>query len=49
MGSVDIDRWQFIAGGGENKEKPIEAARCEIFEEVGIEIIYIPLALTTNT
>lgn len=35
---ADIDQWQFIAGGGENKEKPIEAARREIFEEVGIEI-----------
>jgi dATP pyrophosphohydrolase len=28
--------WQFIAGGGENSEKPIEAARREAFEEAGI-------------
>lgn len=35
---ADIDYWQFIAGGGEDKEIPIEAARREIFEEVGIEI-----------
>ncbi len=35
---ADTDHWQFIAGGGEDKEIPIEAARREIFEEVGIEI-----------
>ena len=28
--------WQFIAGGGENTEKPIEAAKREAFEEAGI-------------
>jgi dATP pyrophosphohydrolase len=28
--------WQGIAGGGENKEKPIETARREAFEEGGI-------------
>ena len=28
--------WQFIAGGGENNEKPIETARREAFEEAGI-------------
>ena len=28
--------WQFIAGGGENNEKPLEAARREAFEEAGI-------------
>ncbi len=35
---ADIDQWQFIAGGGENNEEPLEAARREILEEVGIEI-----------
>ncbi len=35
---ADIDQWQFIAGGGEDKEEPIEASQREIFEEVGIEI-----------
>ncbi len=33
---ADIDQWQFIAGGGEDDEKPILAARREIFEESGI-------------
>lgn len=32
----DIDQWQFIAGGGENNETPLEAARREVFEEAGI-------------
>jgi dATP pyrophosphohydrolase len=32
----DEGYWQFIAGGGENNEKPIEAARREAFEEAGI-------------
>ena len=43
--------WQFIAGGGENGEKPVEAAKRESVEEIGIEpnnikkltcIAYIP-------
>ena len=29
--------WQFIAGGGENGEKPVEAAKRESVEEIGIE------------
>ena len=32
----DGEYWQFIAGGGENKEKPIESAKREAFEEAGI-------------
>jgi len=32
----DGEYWQFIAGGGENNEKPIETARREAFEEAGI-------------
>ena len=32
----DAGYWQFIAGGGENNEKPIEAARREALEEAGI-------------
>ena len=27
--------WQFVAGGGEDNEQPIEAARRESFEEIG--------------
>lgn len=30
------DYWQFIAGGGENNEKPIQAALREIKEETGV-------------
>ena len=32
----DGEYWQFIAGGGENTEKPIESAKREAFEEAGI-------------
>ncbi len=32
----DDDSWQFIAGGGEDGEEPVEAARRESFEEAGI-------------
>jgi len=47
----DFDQWQFIAGGGEDDETPLEAAKREIFEEAGIivdeiiqltSICYIP-------
>lgn len=34
---VDSNIWQFIAGGGENGETPIEAAKRETVEEIGIE------------
>lgn len=33
----DHDQWQFVAGGGENAEKPVEAAVREIYEETGIK------------
>ncbi|HIW85172.1 MAG TPA: NUDIX pyrophosphatase [Candidatus Eubacterium faecipullorum] len=32
----DQDQWQFIAGGGEGDETPIQAAQREICEESGI-------------
>ncbi|MBA7600045.1 hypothetical protein ES703_07091 [subsurface metagenome] len=32
----DGEYWQFIGGGGENTEKPIESAKREAFEEAGI-------------
>ncbi|UCH43448.1 MAG: NUDIX pyrophosphatase [Dehalococcoidales bacterium] len=32
----DGEYWQFIAGGGENNEKPLESARREALEEAGI-------------
>ena len=33
---ADHDQWQFVAGGGEDAETPIDAARREIFEELGV-------------
>ena len=33
---ADFDQWQFIAGGGEDDEMPLQAAIREIYEEVGI-------------
>ena len=35
---ADFDQWQFIAGGGEDAETPMEAAKREIFEEGGIAV-----------
>ena len=32
----DYDQWQFIAGGGEDRETPLQAAVREIFEEGGV-------------
>lgn len=31
------DQWQFVAGGGEDTETPIEAATREISEETGVK------------
>lgn len=36
---ADSGDWQFIAGGGEDNETPIEAARREAFEESGINAV----------
>ena len=33
----DLDQWQFVAGGGEDDETPLEAAVREISEETGIK------------
>lgn len=33
---ADVDQWQFISGGGEDDETPLQAAKREIFEESGI-------------
>lgn len=33
----DSSYWQFIAGGGENGETPIEAAKRETIEEIAVE------------
>jgi len=34
----DAKYWQFVAGGGEDKEKPLETAKRETEEEIGIAI-----------
>lgn len=34
---ADSDYWQFIAGGGENGETPLQAAIRETIEEIGVE------------
>lgn len=34
---ADGSYWQFIAGGGENGETPIEAAKRETIEEIGVK------------
>lgn len=34
---ADCDQWQFIAGGGEDEETPLQAAMREIHEESGID------------
>lgn len=34
---ADSSYWQFIAGGGENGETPLEAAKRETTEEIGVE------------
>ena len=38
---ADSKYWQFIAGGGENGETPIEAAIRETIEEIGVDPINI--------
>lgn len=34
---ADFDQWQFIAGGGENNETPLDAAKREALEEGGVQ------------
>lgn len=53
----DFDQWQFIAGGGEDQETPLEAAKRETFEESGARpgkwlelksLSYIPAAVISE-
>ena len=53
----DCDQWQFIAGGGEDDETPIEAAKREAMEEGGIasddwtslkSLAYIPVSVISE-
>ena len=34
---ADFDQWQFIAGGGEDAETPLDAAKRETLEEGGVQ------------
>jgi dATP pyrophosphohydrolase len=34
----DIDQWQFVSGGGEDSESPIDAIKREIFEETSVKV-----------
>lgn len=54
---ADLDQWQFIAGGGEEDETPLEAANRETFEESGVQpdkwvalksLSYIPAAAVSE-
>lgn len=55
---ADSSYWQFIAGGGENGETPIEAAKRETIEEMGVEpknikqltcIAYVPAEVVAES
>ncbi len=35
---ADNGWWQFVSGGGEDDEQPIETAKREVFEECGIKV-----------
>ena len=54
---ADHDQWQFIAGGGENSETPLDAAKRETFEESGIRsdkwielksLAYLPVTIISE-
>ncbi len=41
---ADHDQWQFISGGGEDDETPLEAVRRETWEEGGVDLsAWLPL------
>lgn len=55
---VDDNYWQFVAGGGESDETPVEAAKRETFEEAGIEpsnvqqlecVAYVPAEIVAES
>ena len=43
----DMNVWQGVAGGGDEGEEPIEAAKRETFEEAGIKCEYGVVSLDT--
>lgn len=54
---ADFDVWQFIAGGGEDNEKPIQAALREIKEETSVtaekltelkSVAFVPAEIVTE-
>ncbi len=44
----DADYWQFIAGGAEDEETPLEVAKREAFEEAGLENTLLYYKLTST-
>lgn len=54
---ADSDQWQFLAGGGEDNEIPLEAAKRETWEESGVRpdkwlvlksLSYLPAAVISE-
>lgn len=54
---ADHDQWQFIAGGGEDNETPLEAAKRETIEEGGVQsdkwmelksLSYVPVTIISE-
>lgn len=54
---ADSDQWQFLAGGGEDNETPLEAAKRETWEESGARpdkwlalksLSYLPVAVISE-
>jgi len=54
---ADQDQWQFIAGGGEDTETPLEAAKRETIEEGGVQtdkwielksLAYLPVTIVSE-
>lgn len=54
---ADHDQWQFIAGGGEDNETPLDAAKRETLEEGGVRserwielksLAYIPVTIISE-
>ena len=53
-----LDQWQFIAGGGEDDETPVEAAKRETMEESGVQshqwvelksLCYLPVTVISKS
>ncbi|WP_414044396.1 NUDIX hydrolase [Macrococcus sp. EM39E] len=45
----DMQIWQFVAGGGENNETPLEAAQRELYEEIQMNSLKVYKLDATTT